>query len=308
MRCGVRDSNCGGFPSAASTSEHGCWRGLVVTSARTRRARASAGRQKGLSVGCGGVVEAAAGRCSASGKIFGRPLSVLEPRRGRSQHRTRAVEIDATPSEGGSEDALGSPEVSSEVSTAFEVENSEKYKEGMAEYAELKDQVMTQATIAGVGVSVYFFLVWSTEAAVGSALGAVGSFFYLKSLLREIDELPLDYVPYVSLPMERIRKKLPPEKTFSLSEREPNEYLRAKMQLSGPLKQGLKQRMLIPAGLGAAAGAVNHLAGQEVLPPAAMVLGFLSFKVALVIQIWNQLKVMLVPKFDVDEFLRKYEQ
>ena len=54
--------------------------------------------------------------------------------------------------------------------------------------------------------------------------------------------------------MERIRKKLPPEKTFSQVERETNEYLKAKMQVSGPLKQAIKPRMLIPVALGATAG------------------------------------------------------
>lgn len=36
-------------------------------------------------------------------------------------------------------------------------------------------------------------------------------------------------------------------------------------------------------------------------------LGFFSYKAALVLQIWDDLKVLVVPKFDVDAFLKKYE-
>ena len=217
------------------------------------------------------------------------------------------VGAGAAPARAGQEgDAGAAAEVGGDASS------SEKFDQGMAEYAELKSQLTAHTCVAGAVVSAYFFLVWSTEAALGAALGAAGSYFYLKLLLEEVDGLPLDYVPYVTLPMERIRKKLPPEKTFSLSEREPNEYLKAKMVVQGPTKQALKSRMLIPVGLAAAASAVNALASapldDEVLPRAAVLLGFLSFKAALVVQLWNQLKVMLVPKFDVDAFLKKYEE
>ncbi|WZN65135.1 hypothetical protein HKI87_11g66920 [Chloropicon roscoffensis] len=217
------------------------------------------------------------------------------------------VGAGAAPARAGQEgDAGAAAEAGGDASS------SEKFEQGMAEYAELKSQLTAHTCVAGAAVSAYFFLVWSTEAALGAALGAAGSYFYLKLLLEEVDGLPLDYVPYVTLPMERIRKKLPPEKTFSLSEREPNEYLKAKMVVQGPTKQALKSRMLIPVGLAAAASAVNALASapldDEVLPRAAVLLGFLSFKAALVVQLWNQLKVMLVPKFDVDAFLKKYEE
>ena len=85
-------------------------------------------------------------------------------------------------------------------------------------------------------------------------------------------------------------------------------YLRAKMQLSGPWKQGLKGRMLIPVGLAGASAVVHWLAGgDEALPATAMLLGFFSYKLALVVQIWNEVKVMMLPKFDVEDFLRKYE-
>ena len=53
---------------------------------------------------------------------------------------------------------------------------------------------------------------------------------------------------------------------------------------------------------------IHLLFGEDVLPYSAILLGFFSYKLSLVVQIWNQLKVLLVPKFDVDEYLRKYEQ
>ena len=79
------------------------------------------------------------------------------------------------------------------------------------------------------------------------------------------------------------------------------------MQLSGPLKQGLKARMLIPVALGATSGLFHLFLGDDGLPFSAVLFGFFSYKLALVVQGWNALKVLLVPKFDVDEFLRKYE-
>ncbi len=80
-------------------------------------------------------------------------------------------------------------------------------------------------------------------------------------------------------------------------------------QLSGPWKQGLKGRMLIPVGLAGGAALVHWLApgGDEALPATAMLLGFFSYKLALVVQVWNQVKLMMLPKFDVQDFLRKYE-
>jgi len=187
-------------------------------------------------------------------------------------------------------------------------ESSRRREEALQEYAMLKKQLVRDTTIAGVCLSVYFLLVWSKSAAFGAALGGTGSYFYLKMMQEEVDSLSLDYVPIVTLPMERIRKKLPPEKTFSQVERETNEYLKAKMQVSGPLKQAIKPRMLIPVALGATAGGIHLLFGEDVLPFSAILLGFFSYKLSLVVQIWNQLKVLLVPKFDVDEYLRKYEQ
>jgi hypothetical protein len=186
--------------------------------------------------------------------------------------------------------------------------SSLKLEEGLQEYAALKQQLLRDTTIAGVCLSVYFLLVWTKSAALGAALGGTGSYFYLKMMQEEVDRLSLDYVPIVTLPMERIRKKLPPEKTFSQVEREPNAYVKAKMQVQGPLKQAIKPRMLIPVALGATAGGIHLLFDEDVLPYSAILLGFFSYKLSLVVQIWNQLKVLLVPKFDVDEYLRKYEQ
>ena len=210
----------------------------------------------------------------------------------------------ATPSTSNSEDDV---EPFANLGDTETIRASPRFKEGMAQYESLKGQLVKHTCLTGAALSVYFLLVWSDQAAVGSALGAVGSYFYVKLLIDEIDDLPLDYMPLVTLPMERIRKKLPPEKKFSKSELETNEYLKAKMQLSGPLKQGLKARMLIPVALGATSGLFHLFLGDDGLPFSAVLFGFFSYKLALVVQVWNALKVLLVPKFDVDEFLKKYE-
>ena len=49
------------------------------------------------------------------------------------------------------------------------------------------------------------------------------------------------------------------------------------------------------------------ITGGDGIPLLALVLGFFSYKAALVLQIWDDLKVLVVPKFDVDAFLKKYE-
>ena len=48
---------------------------------------------------------------------------------------------------------------------------------------------------------------------------------------------------------------------------------------------------------------------EDGVPLASLLLGFLvPLKVALLTQVWNQMKLLMVPKFDVDAFLKKYEQ
>ena len=280
-----------------------------MTSSRLLPSRAEASRAATSSSSSGWWTSSvAAGGANRRCSPATRGLLASLPRRCRRGRGVRLVSRAVDLGGSSSSSTLG-------ASSTSDGSSSEKHKEGMDAYAELKSQISGNTLAAGALLSAYFFLVWSTEAALGSALGSAGSYFYVRLLIAEVDALHLDYVPYVCLPMERIRKKLPPEKTFSLAEREANEYLRAKIQLSGPFKQGLlKRRLAIPVAIGAAASLLNHLVllpegspKAEFLPYAAVLFGFFSYKAALVVQIWNQVKIMLVPQFDVEEFLRKYE-
>ncbi len=114
----------------------------------------------------------------------------------------------------------------------------------------MKQALLKRTAIAGCATSVYFLLVWSDEAAIGAATGAACAYAYLKSLQSDVDALPLDYKPIVSLPMERIRAKMPPDRTFSISEEVDNAIARAALQAYGTVTQALKRRMLLVLLLG----------------------------------------------------------
>mmetsp|Transcript_3224 Transcript_3224/g.7974 ORF Transcript_3224/g.7974 Transcript_3224/m.7974 type:complete len:109 (+) Transcript_3224:382-708(+) len=108
--------------------------------------------------------------------------------------------------------------------------------------------------------------------------------------------------------MERIRNKFPPERAFSKTEGGSGIEVVLARAL-GVYKQAWKKRMLLVLAAGPIAGLSGFVFHEDGVPLASLLLGFLvPLKVALLTQVWNQMKLLMVPKFDVDAFLKKYEQ
>lgn len=93
-----------------------------------------------------------------------------------------------------------------------------------------------------------------------------------------------------------------------------NDPLRRKLaEARGVYAQALKPRLLAPVGVVAAVAAVNAaswaLAGlvePEPLNFGFAVAGFLAFKPALLLAVWDDCLQFLVPEYDREEVLAKY--
>jgi hypothetical protein len=170
---------------------------------------------------------------------------------------------------------------------------------------------MKRTTMASAVLVGYLFLVVGPGAAASAGVGVAGAFAYLRGLLGEVGgELA---PPAVALPMERLRAKR--ARSFQMSTSEAvNDPLRRKLaEARGVYAQALKPRLLAPVGVAAAVAAVNAaswaLAGlvePEPLNFGFAVAGFLAFKPALLLAVWDDCLQFLVPEYDREEVLAKY--
>ena len=129
-------------------------------------------------------------------------------------------------------------------------------------------------------------LTLSGEAALACLVGAAASALYLLWLFRDADALSEDStVPVMAA--RQVEGSIPRG---------------IAMTLAG-LATGLSPRLLVPLSLGIAVWAVGKTTGEP-LPLAVdggLILGFLSHKAGLVLEVWDELK----PKVDPDAGMRK---
>ena len=156
----------------------------------------------------------------------------------------------------------------------------------LADYAALKDRISGRGRRFGAGLALYLLLTLSGEAALACLVGAAASALYLLWLFRDADALSEDStVPVMAA--RQVEGAIPRG---------------VAMTLAG-LATGLSPRLLVPISLGAGAWAVGKVTGEP-LPLAVdggLVLGFLSHKAGLILEVWDELK----PKVDPDAGLKK---
>lgn len=156
----------------------------------------------------------------------------------------------------------------------------------LEEYAALKERISGRGRRFGAGLALYLLLTLSGESALACLVGMAASALYLLWLFRDADALSEDS----TVPVMAARQV---EGTVPRG---------VAMTLAG-LATGLSPRLLVPISLGVGVWAVGKVNGEP-LPLAVdggLLLGFLSHKAGLILEIWDELK----PKVDPDAGLRQ---
>lgn len=153
--------------------------------------------------------------------------------------------------------------------------------QSLEEYAELKDLLLKRTQRAGAFLAGYLFLTVSGPAALSTLVGTAGSYAYLRWLIHDMDGLSEDMV----VPFRNARAQpAGPVQTLAFG--------------FAAYRQALKPRLLVAVVLAGAVGAFNTLSETPMgrVEQASLLAGFLSYKAALLLNIWDSTK----PKVDVD--------
>jgi hypothetical protein len=158
----------------------------------------------------------------------------------------------------------------------------------MAAYAALKSRLSRRARKAGAGLAAYLLLTVSGTAAAAALAGTAAGAAYLALLYRDADALTAETaVPLMA------------------AQAEPTPWLRAVKVLGAAYWHALAHpRLGIVVALGAAVSAGTAATGRSEPPlveAGCLLLGFLSYKVALLLELWDDLK----PKIDPEAGLRR---
>lgn len=168
---------------------------------------------------------------------------------------------------------------------AVEVPTPAQAQQYAEQYTKLKQEMLGRTQRFGGLLGAYLFLTVSGEAALCSLLGSAASYAYLTLMQQQVDSVsPTDEVP--------------------IWEAEDNVEGFARpfaIGLAG-YRAGFRPRLLIPIGLAAGIWACNHFGWHTLsrMEEGCLLLGFLSFKAALFLAVWDSLK----PKFDAEAFKR----
>ncbi|PNH00832.1 Heat shock protein 7, chloroplastic [Tetrabaena socialis] len=156
-------------------------------------------------------------------------------------------------------------------------------EEYMKEYQGLKDQLMDNTRKSGAVVAAYLLLTVDGQAALCALLGTAASCVYLALLYRDVDNYKEDTV----VPMV-------------VADRVEGTLLRRLAKAGCAYRQALNRRLLVPVVLVLLATAYNRSVGPEasidLLHEGCLLLGFLSYKLALVVKLVDELS----PKDFVD--------
>lgn len=169
------------------------------------------------------------------------------------------------------------------INGPYSIVNDELFREGqrarqesLDEYEALKALLLKRTWRFGTLFSVYLLLAVSTESAFAELIGAATSYGYVLWLIRDIDA----YGPDTQVPMRTAEALEQPVAKFFA-------------KLIAGYRQSLTPRLLIPVGLVAGCAAWNTLVPEfqlSIVDEGCMLGGFLSFKIALVLKIYDDLK------------------
>ncbi|KAF6255644.1 hypothetical protein COO60DRAFT_1534221 [Scenedesmus sp. NREL 46B-D3] len=146
----------------------------------------------------------------------------------------------------------------------------------MQEYAALKQQLLDNTRKSGGAIGLYLLLTVNGAAALAAMVGAAASYAYLSWVCRDVDNVkPTDTVPIWE------------------ANKVENVLLRRAAKVKAAYQESLNPRLLVPAGLGLLVGIANKVAGGDngldLVYPGCLLLGFLSYKGALIVKLIDDL-------------------
>lgn len=164
-----------------------------------------------------------------------------------------------------------------EEAAAAEAAADAAWEQGMKEYSDLQEWLLFRTWRFGLLFSGYLLIAASGEAAFCELIGTAAGYGYFKWLIADVSRLqPGDRIPMVEA--GQVEPKL----------------ARWAAKLLAAYRTALQPRLLVLPALLAAAAAYNAVAGPEgqlgLVEQGCLVGGFLSWKVALVLKIYEDLK------------------
>jgi len=179
------------------------------------------------------------------------------------------------------------------------------------DFADVRKKLLKRTAASSAVLVGYLLLVVGPGASASAALGVAGAFAYLRGLFDEVGGELAE--PVVALPMDRLRAKRARNFQMSTSEAIEDPLQRKLAEVRGVYTQALKPRFLAPVGVAAVVTVVNSvswaIAGfvePEPLNFGFAVAGFLAFKPAMLLAVWDDCLQFLIPEYDQDEILAKY--
>ncbi|KAL4439962.1 hypothetical protein ABPG75_002963 [Micractinium tetrahymenae] len=164
-----------------------------------------------------------------------------------------------------------------EEAAAAEAAAEAAWEQGMKEFADLQEWLLFRTWRFGLLFSGYLLFAASGEAAFCELLGAAAGYGYFKWLIADVSKLqPGDYIPMMEA--DKVEPQL----------------ARWAAKLFAAYRTALQPRLLVLPALLAAAAAYNAAAAPEdqlgLVEQGCLLGGFLSWKVALVLKIYEDLK------------------
>lgn len=157
---------------------------------------------------------------------------------------------------------------------------------GLQEYEDLKKMLLTRTWRFGTLFAGYLLLTVSTEAAFAELVGAIGGYGYFLWLMKDIDSLS--------------RENVGPNTSFIQRKEERNKgFIKPSVfewiaKIGAAYRMSLNPRLLILIGLVVATHVWNYFFQDEyhlgMVEKGCLVGGFLSYKMALILKIYDDLK------------------
>eukprot|EP00192_Tetraselmis_astigmatica_P021331 CAMPEP_0117652974 /NCGR_PEP_ID=MMETSP0804-20121206/2935_1 /TAXON_ID=1074897 /ORGANISM="Tetraselmis astigmatica, Strain CCMP880" /LENGTH=267 /DNA_ID=CAMNT_0005459101 /DNA_START=94 /DNA_END=896 /DNA_ORIENTATION=- len=192
----------------------------------------------------------------------------------RHQHPTHRVATRATAA-GDENRAAGDSEY---LEYDMNYQAVARQDEGIASeegYLALKDALFKRTQRGGTFLTLYVFVIVSSPAALCTMIGAATSYLYLFLLTLDVDSRSIEDC---NLVMEAEEIESPVGRSLS--------------KALGAYSQALKPRLLLPVALAAGAWWFNQNSETPLglVEEGCLFLGFSSYKLALVVEVWESLK------------------
>lgn len=175
--------------------------------------------------------------------------------------------------------------VSAETAEILEKKLAETRDKGMQEYQELKELLLKRTWRFGTFFGLYLFLTVSTEAAFCELLGAGASYGYLLWLFKDVDRLQ----PGDSIYLKEVENLQP-------------RYAQLFAKWLASYRHALQPRLLVLISLFGAIAAYNSAFPEQplsLIEEGCLIGGFLSYKVALILKVYDDLKPKILTEEDL---------